>query len=524
MHGRRAIAAALAVAAAACTRGESLPGGTATDSTVPGGGRRPSVVMVVVDDLDLAMYADRDRFPVFHEEMVQRGTTLTNYFVTESLCCPSRASLLRGQYVHNTGIRSNVLPAGGFEKFRADGLERSTLATWLDDAGYHTGLVGKYLNGYPEQGDETYVPPGWDAWVSPVRGNPYTQYNYTLNDNGRFVQHGSTESDYLGDILNAEADDFIRTAPADRPFFLYVAPFVPHEPAEPPARYAEAFPDAELPRPPSFDQADLSAEPAWFRERRPLLTSEVRTMEVLYRLRLQSMLSVEDLLRKVFDTLAATGRLADTYVMITSDNGFHLGEHRLRPGKETAYEEDVHVPFVVRGPRVPAGERIDDLTSTVDVAPTISELTGAETPDFVDGSSLVERLFGAPPGANRRRAVLIEHRGRDDVTGTDRTAPFDPDATERSGESAVPVRPTTTRDRVRAYGSPPSYTALRTERYLYVEYETGERQLYDLVADPFELRNLSATAPRELVDRLAARLAALRTCAAEECRTTSARR
>lgn len=524
MRRTRAIAAALAVVAVtACARSESLPGPSSTEPATPtGSGARPSVVVILVDDLDLAMYADRDRFPVFHQEMVQRGTTLSNFFVTESLCCPSRASLLRGQYVHNTGIRSNVPPAGGFEKFRADGLEQSTLATWLRDAGYHTGLIGKYLNGYPVAGDEAYVPPGWDEWVAPVRGNPYTQYDYTLNDNGTFVEYRNAESDYLGDILNAEANDFIRTAPADRPFFLYVAPFVPHDPAEPPARYSEAFPDASLPRPPSFDQPDLSAEPAWFRERRPLLNSEIRTMEVLYRLRLQSMLSVEDLIRGVVDTLEATDRLRDTYVVVTSDNGFHLGEHRLRPGKETAYEEDIHVPFVVRGPGIPAGERIDDLTSAVDVAPTIAELAGAAVPDFVDGASIVNRLLGGPAEPGAGRDILIEHLGRTDPAVGERR-PFDPDATAPVPEDA-PADATTTQDRVRAYGSPPSYAAIRTERYLYVEYETGERQLYDLNTDPFQLRNLAATAPEALRRDLADRLARLRTCAAATCRATTARR
>lgn len=525
MHGRRTLAAALAVlAVAGCARSESLPAPPTSAPALPGTGVRPSVIMILADDLDVATYADRDRFPVFHQEMVQRGTTLTNFFVTDSLCCPSRASILRGQYTHNTGIRSNVPPAGGFEKFRAEGLEQSTLATWLDGAGYHTGLIGKYLNGYPEAGAETYVPPGWDQWVSPVRGDPYTQYDYTLNDNGELRQYGNTETDYLGDVMNTETFDFVRTAPPDRPFFLYVAPFVPHDPAEPAARYAEAFPDAELPRPPSFDQEDLSAEPDWFRRRRPLLASEIRSAETLYRLRLQSMLSIEDLLRGVFDTLAETGRDRDTYVIVTSDNGFHLGEHRLRPGKETAYEEDIRVPFTVRGPGIRAGERIGDLTSAIDVAPTIAALTDTPVPDFVDGGSVADRLRGAPPGPDTRRNVLIEHlsRNADPQTGLDPA--FDPDEPPRTPGENPRDEPRTSRSNRRAFVSPPTYEAVRTEQYLWVEYVTGERQLYDLRADPFQLRNLAAVASSTLVLDLAAQLAALRTCAAETCRATSARR
>ena len=168
-----------------------------------------------------------------------------------------------------------------------------------------------FRSGYPEADDESYVPPGWDEWISPARGDPYTQYDYTLNDNGELRDYGSTESDYLGDVMNTAAIDFVRTAPTNRPFFLYVAPFVPHDPAEPAPRYADAFPGVALPRPPSFDQEDLSAEPEWFRRRRPLLTSEIRSAEALHRLRLQSMLSIEDLLRGVFDTLEATGRDRD---------------------------------------------------------------------------------------------------------------------------------------------------------------------------------------------------------------------
>jgi N-acetylglucosamine-6-sulfatase len=472
---------------------------TAAGASAPNSGRRddsakkPNVVLILTDDLNAAQYLDPSRFPKVDSLLVDEGIAFSNYFVTDSLCCPSRSSILRGQYVHNHDVRSNKPPLGGFEKFHTNGDESSTIATWLHEAGYRTGLLGKYLNGYPNSADETFVPPGWDVWASPVRSGGYSGYNYRLNENGTIVPYGANPPDYMTDVLSRKSGEFIQQS-ADKPFFLYVAPFVPHSPATPAPRHADTFPDVQAPRTASFNQADMSAEPQWLRDRPLLDDQQIASIDALYRKQLQSMLAVEDLIEHVVDTLRRTGELDNTYIALTSDNGFHLGQHRLPQGKITAFDEDIRVPLVVRGPDVPAGKRVDDFAANVDLAPTFAELGDAKAPSFVDGRSLAPAMHGKP--ADVRTGLLVEHFSPNDQNG---------------------------RTRRRGSGAPPTYAAVRTARYTYVEYVTGERQLYDLRADPDQLRNIVATADPEFVQDLAQQLASLRTCEARSCRVADRR-
>ena len=513
-----------------CSSGSSSTASKPASTSSPAStGRQPNIVFILADDLDLTSYTDPAKFPKFNALMTEQGTTFSNYFVTDSLCCPSRSSILRGEYVHNHGVHGNVPPKGGFEHFHELGNENSTIATWMHAAGYHTGLLGKYLNGYPSTVARTYVPPGWDDWVSPSGGNPYAEYNYQLNDNGTLVRHGTSPSDYLVDVLSQKAGDFIGHAPKDKPFFLYVAPYVPHQPATPAPRYADAFPDARAPRPPSFDQVD-SAAPAWLRDRPPLTNPLIMTIDKLYRRRLQTMLGVDDMIANVVSALQKSGQLDNTYIVFSSDNGFHLGQHRLPPGKQTAFDEDIHVPLVVRGPGVPKGKTVDNLAENVDLAPTFAALGHAKVPDFVNGQSLVSALHGTT-GAPQRSAVLVEHyadsagrrvaprqRRRAPVTTT--SSPDDDASPPVAGlPTSGPTAPVLRAGQV-SLVLIPSYTALRTDRYTYVEYTaTGERELYDLTTDPFELHNIATTADPNLVARLAKELNALRTCTGAACRS-----
>jgi N-acetylglucosamine-6-sulfatase len=473
---------------------------TAAGASEPHSGRRgdsakkPNVVLILTDDLNVTQYLDPSRFPKVDSLLVDEGTTFSNYFVTDSLCCPSRSSILRGQYVHNHDVRSNKPPLGGFEKFHTNGDESSTIATWLHEAGYRTGLLGKYLNGYPNGAEETFVPPGWDVWASPVRSGGYSGYNYRLNENGTIVPYGANPPDYMTDVLSRKSGEFIQQS-ADKPFFLYVAPFVPHSPATPAPRHADTFPDVQAPRTASFNQADMSAEPQWLRERPLLNDQQIASIDALYRKQLQSMLAVEDLIEHVVDTLRRTGQLDNTYVALTSDNGFHLGQHRLPQGKITAFDEDIRVPLVVRGPGVPSGKRVDDFAGNVDLAPTFAELGDAKAPSFVDGRSLAPAMHGKSAD-DARTGMLVEHFSPNDQNG---------------------------RTRRRGGGAPPTYAAVRTDRYTYVEFVTGERQFYDLRADPDQVRNIVATADPEVVQDLAQQLASLRTCEARSCRVADRR-
>jgi N-acetylglucosamine-6-sulfatase len=453
----------------------------------PASDEKPNIVFILTDDLERNLYLDESRFPKFNDLLVDEGTSFSNFFVTDSLCCPSRASYLRGQYVHNHDVRSNRPPLGGFEKFHGNEDEKSTIATWLHDAGYRTGLLGKYLNGYPNGVDPTFVPPGWDVWASPSRGG-YSGYNYRLNENGAIVRYGASPQDYMTDVLARKSGEFIHQS-GDKPFFLYVAPFVPHAPATPAPRHGEAFAGVQAPRTTSFNQADVSAEPQWLQNRRLLDEQQVVSIDELYRKQLQSMLAVDDLIEHVVDTLREAGELENTYIVLTADNGFHLGQHRLPPGKITAFEEDIRVPLVVRGPDVPAGKKVDAFATNVDLAPTFAQLGGAKASSFVDGRSLEASFHGESPGDDARDAVLVEHFAPGDGGGSGRRVSV-----------------------------PPTYAAVRTERYTYVEYVTGERQLYDLRADPDQLHNIAGTADKKLVDALSRKVTALRNCKGAGCR------
>ncbi|HMG26391.1 MAG TPA: sulfatase [Acidimicrobiia bacterium] len=504
--------------------------GAATATSVPQAapGKKPNIVFILTDDLDLTSYLDPSRFPKVNSLLVDKGTTLSNYFVTDSLCCPSRSSTLRGQYVHEHGVLGNVGPHGGYQQFHGNGDEKSTVATWLHDAGYRTGLLGKYLNGYPQTVDPAFVPPGWDEWDSPTSGgNPYSEYNYRLNENGKLVRYGSSPDDYLVDALSRKSSEFIQQK-SDKPSFLYVAPYVPHLPATPAPRYADAFPGVQAPRTPSFNQADMSAEPQWLQNRPLLGNQQISTIDQVYRRRLQSMLGVEDMVQNVVDALQKTGQLDNTYIVFTSDNGFHLGQHRLPPGKQTAFEEDIHVPLIVRGPGVPQGKMVDDFAMNIDFAPTFAALAGAKTPGFVNGQSLVPELHGKKP-EHERKDVLVEHyaeggkkqKRQGQARQTAALTAKDPDNDTNPPDAGTPATgpsaPVVRRGQFPGVAIP-EYAALRTERYTYVEYVTGERQLYDLRADPDELHNIVSTADPKLAQDLAKQLSALKTCKGGGCR------
>jgi arylsulfatase A-like enzyme len=448
---------------------------------------RPNVVLVLVDDLEAA---DLRLFPNIWTQLVQQGTTFERFFVPNSWCCPSRASILRSQYVHSHGVLTNTAPEGGFAKFHSSDLERSTIGTWLKSAGYRTGLMGKYLNHYPGgETPRTYVPPGWDDWQVPVK-RLYQEYGYTLNENGTLREYGYAPPDYLSDVLAAKARAFV-SVDRREPFFLYLAPIAPHAPSNPAPRHADAFAGAMAPRPPSFDQEDLEAEPAWLKAMPRLDIDAIDRIDERYRARMRAMLGVDDLVGSLVRALSEAGRLANTYLFFASDNGFHQGGHRIPSGKTTAFEESVRVPLVVRGPGVRQGASVTDLAASLDLGPTFAALAGAKVPEFVEGRSLVPMLTGVRPAGWRRNVLIEFYRPADLLPPSPRAVP--------------------------------PYRALRTERYTYVEYDTGERQLYDLAEDPFQMINLAAVAAPELLGGLVRTLSELAACSGAGCRSADAR-
>jgi N-acetylglucosamine-6-sulfatase len=458
--------------------------------------RRPNIVFILTDDMALH---DVEVMPKLKKLLIDEGTTFTNYFVTNSLCCPSRASILRGQYVHNHHVDSNIDSTGeGFQRFQRLGHEKSTIATWLKAAGYTTGLMGKYLNGYADKNDPTHVPEGWDDWNSPIDNNAYKHFQYSLNENGKIVAYGDSSKDYLTDVIARKAAAFIhKTAAKKEPFFLYLAPYAPHAPATPAPRHQALFPEAKAPRTASFNEKDVSTKPEYVRAQPMLSKKRIKTVDQLYRRRIQSLQAVDDLLEQLIATLKETGELGNTFIVFTSDNGFHLGQHRLFRGKRTAYEEDIHVPLIIRGPGVSARHSVSYLALETDLAPTFAEWASVTPPSFVDGRSIVA-LFKPqlPPLERWRQAVLIEHVPDSELTALEKTL--------YKGKQMPRLT---------------AYKALRSNNYLYVQYSSGERELYDLRNDPDQLHNVAAKLNSKDIEKLSLRLRQFDSCNGAGCRT-----
>src|SRR5215208_4065173 len=434
---------------------------------------RPNIVFIMTDDLDeLAM----EQLGGIRNIMNANGVNFENAYVTYSLCCPSRATFFRGQYPHNHGVigLDTATPPSGDAKWRELGRDQNTVATWLNDAGYQTKYIGKYMNGY----NDLYKPPGWDEWFV-LQGNVN---NNQVNDDGQSI----TLAGHSTDAFANEATDFIRRSSANpEPFFVMVGTKAPHAPPEVATRYQNSFVDTPLPRPPNFDEPDVSDKPAWVQSYPRMSASVIDTTTTEYRQGLRSMLSVEDLLEQTIATLQETGELNNTYIFFTSDNGVHRGQHRVPFGKKAAYEETIGVPLSVRGPGIPASEVRDQLVINNDLAPTIAELAGVNIPSFVDGKSFVPLLSSSPPSS--WRTAFLEEAWK-----------------EEGGTNA----------RV------PTHKSVHTKDHILIENNTGEKELYDLNADPYQLQSISRTANSEqLYSTLENRLNALRACSGEACRS-----
>lgn len=507
--GWAALLLALAGAAALATAGPAGAGD---------GPPRPNIVFVLADDLSLA---EMEHVPDLKRRIAGEGAEFTHAFVSLSVCCPSRVTMLRGQYAHNTTIFTNRPPKGGWQAFRRLGLERDTVATWLQAAGYRTGWFGKYMNGYPDRDAPTVVPPGWDDWVVPVRGNAYKSYDYALNDNGRVVEHGSAPRDHITDVLADEAVEFIKASSKEqRPFLAWVSTYAPHLPSDPPPRHAGAAASLTAPRPPSFDEADLSDKAAWATKINRLSPDALAQIDEKFRLRVEAMLGVQDLVEAIVTALRKHDQLDNTYLVFTSDNGFHMGQHRLRWGKNTHFDEDLRVPLYVRGPGVAPGRTIDAFAVNVDFAPTFTDIAGTEPGTPVDGRSLLPLLRGESPPW--RKAVLIEHQGAldasGDVGGAD-PAMLEPIEDEQPGP---PRGNGKGRGKVHDDAGMPAFAGVRTEQWTYVRYKDGTAELYDLRSDPHQLDNLAAKADAAVLSDLDAWTEALRTCRGETCRSLEA--
>lgn len=418
----------------------------------PGNVERPNVVLIVTDDQPLGRM---DAMPQVKALLADRGGDFTQAMVPTPACCPSRTSLLTGRYSHETGVWRNIAPHGAWSTFATSGYEQHTLAVWLQDAGYRTALIGKYLNLFGRS-PEGYVPPGWDTFVAPVGGGNY--YDYTLRQavDGAVGEraYGSAPPDYLTDVLADQAVRTIRSTPDDEPLFLMFTPTAPHAPYLPAPRHAGTW-TGPVQLSPDVNEPDMSDKPRWIRELPRVDVDKVRAAVVG---QLESLMAVDEAVARI---VAALGdRAENTLFVFTSDNGLMLGSHRLL-GKSVPHSKSGRVPLVLRWDgRLAPGTVDPRIALNLDVTQTVVEATGLA--QQTSGVSLV--------GPAARRGALVEG-----------------------------IRP---KDRTR-----PGYCGWRTERWLFVEYSRGRgRELYDYASDPFELHNLAhRPAYRETVAKLRAR-------------------
>ena len=450
---------------------------------------KPNIVVIMTDD-----QRDIDpleRMPNTTALLTQRGLRFVNSFVVNPICCAARASFLSGQYSHNDGVWDNKPGErpGGFKAFKGDD---NTVACWLQQAGYRTALIGKYLNGYGNVAKK-YRPPCWNEWWGLVR--PFRYYDYEANHNGVIAEYGKRTKDYQEDIVSGLAQKFI--GGADQPFFIWITAIAPHGgyPNEntpvPPKRYKEYFKTLKLPHPPNFNESDFSDKPRFLRNNQPLMDrTAVKLSTQSYRLRAESLLAADDMVGAIVNELQTKGLLENTYIVFTSDNGFFQGEHRMPIGKHLLYDEALRVPLVIRGPQIAAGETRTQMVNNLDLTATIVDLADATAGRTLDGRSLVP-MFSAPD-IPWRTGMLVE------------------------GVDALPSED----ERGTVYGY---YSGIRTSGYLYGEHVNRREaydgnEFYDLGADPYEVLSRPKDPQyRAVIGQLKPLLSGLRTCQGDSC-------
>jgi N-acetylglucosamine-6-sulfatase len=501
-------------------------------------GVQPNFVVIQTDDQTLdSLYATVNSggvpVPVMPNTLAllaEKGVTLNRYYVSYPLCCPSRVSLLTGRYAHNHNVRGNVQPNGGYLGFSFRGAFNHNLAVWLQQAGYRTIHIGKFLNGY---GDEpfdngTTVPPGWSAWHTVLKADTdHLFYGYTLNDNGAldgpFGDPGSWETREYGerddfgcpaaplngkpclyetDLFNRIASEEMLGTPAENPFYLQLDYTAPHgdfrRPAgpEPATRHYDTFAGTPLPhsRSQGVNEGNVADKPRFIREAPFLSPAELHTYRVYYEKQLESLRAIDEGVKQVVDTLGYLHRLRNTYIIFTSDNGFFFGEHRLVGGKFLAYEPSTHLPFLMRGPGIKPATETGELAANIDIAPTILELAHASPDKSIDGRSLVPYVTDTT--LRTRRPILFESFVEtNDVEANGQ----EPVARKSAGASSSSVRSggataSTASARSGATASitapPKDYEGIRLGPYKYIEWPDGEKELYDITKDPYELNNI----------------------------------
>jgi len=439
---------------------------------------RPNIIVIITDDQPDHTVA---YMPTVMNELIPNSVNFTNGFVTTPLCCPSRVSILTGEYAHNHQVFTNQMPSGGAEKFD----DTTSIATLMKNAGYHTAYFGKYLNGYEKLQPRGVVPPGWDEWGAFLgqrddgnedAGNLEYFFNFTMSENGQVVGYPRNDASFGADVVTTKSVNFINQARND-PFILFVSYYNPHSPYISAPRHKGTFRSSSdwewiQYRPPNFNEKDIRDKPDYLKDISPLSEGTIDTAHLQI---LRSLLSVDDGVASILNALDKTGLKEKTIIFYLSDNGMTLGDHRFGVDKNCAYEACLKVPFIVYAPGMIEARSDDHLVANIDLVPTFIDLAGGSIPESINGISMLPLLQDT--NAKWRDDILFEHWPTDAGLGS----------------------------------KIPEFYAVRTMDWKYVEYETGEKELYDLVNDPYELNNLAGKRKyQEIEMQLAERLAELK--------------
>ena len=476
-----------------------------------------------------------DYMPKLQAHMIEEGTMYTKHFCTVSICCPSRVSLLTGKMAHNTNVTDVKMPYGGYPKFINEGWNDKYLPVWLQNAGYNTFYTGKLMNGHAE---ETYNKPyakGWNSTNFFLDPNTYIYYNVTTQQDQDPPKHRPGE--YSTDIAARTTLKWLDEAAwQESPFFIGVAPISPHAevirdpemafyPPVPAHRHKNMFSGLKVPRTPNFNP-DVATGTGFVKTLEQQNSTVVAYNDEFYRARIQALQSVDELVDDVFLWLEANPEVMEnTYVIYTTDNGFHIGQHRLPPGKTCNVEEDINIPFIVRGPGVPRGRTYDGATTHTDIVPTLFKLAGIPLHDDFDGEPIPVTTQMQEKTPRKSEHVNVEYWGHALFEGIH--TPF--------GEGLLPAPIVT--------GFVGGNNTFKLLRIVADDYSlaygvrcTNEHELYDMKADPFRMHNLYSfnntdplfskhrvvgfphTPLSSLIARLDAALLALKACKGEGCR------
>uniref|UniRef100_A0A4W5RV67 N-acetylglucosamine-6-sulfatase n=1 Tax=Hucho hucho TaxID=62062 RepID=A0A4W5RV67_9TELE len=476
---------------------------------------KPSnIVLILADDQDVYLGG---MTPMKKTKALigDAGATFSNAFTATPLCCPSRSSILTGQYPHNHAVRNNSLDGNCSSPLWQKGPETTAFPVYLSKQHYQTFYAGKYLNQYGKKktGNDGYVPPGWDQWHALIGNSQY--YNYTLSVNGKEEQHGDNyEKDYLTDLILNRSLHFLDDRSPQRPFFIMLSPPAPHSPWTAAPQYEKNFADVKAPRDGSFDKPGKDKHWLLRQPSNPMPSTSLNFLDNAYRKRWQTLLSVDDMVEALVKKLEELKELNNTYIFYTSDNGYHTGQFSLPIDKRQLYDFDIRIPLMVRGPGIKPQQTLPAPVLNIDLAPTFLDISGLNL-SFVnmDGQSFLSQMAPELRNGTARPYFLVEYTGEGHL---------DPDpACPKLGPGLSQCFPDCVCED--AYNN--TYACVRTlveHNLQYCEFADSESfvEVYNLTSDPHQLENIVKKVDPTLLQAMNQRLIKLQSCEGDSCRAT----